>query len=57
VSNDLVEAAQVIAPERNKDWRHEQQALLLHNQVSQVLHTLKPHREPASQQEAPIQGA
>jgi hypothetical protein len=54
VSDYLAAAAQVIAPERNKDWLHEQQELLLQNKVSQVLHTLKPHRERASQEEAPI---
>jgi len=57
VSDYLVEAAQAIAPERNKDWLHEQQELLLQNKVSQVLHTLEPHRERASQAEAPIRSA
>lgn len=57
VSDYLAAAAQVVAPERNKDWLHEPQELLLQNKVSQVLRTLEPHREPAPQQEAPIRSA
>jgi hypothetical protein len=57
VSDYLAAAAQVVAPERNKDWLHEQQELLLQNKVSQVLSTLELKREPAEQKEAPVRTA
>ena len=57
VSDYLAAAAQVVAPQRNKDWFHQQQQLLKENQVSQVLNALEPHREPEQQQEAPVRTA
>jgi hypothetical protein len=57
VSDYLAAAAQVVAPERNKNWLHQQQELLLQNKVSEVLRTLEPHRELARQQEAPVRSA
>ena len=57
VSDYLAAAAQIVAPERNKDWLHEQQARLLQNKVSEVLRTLELHVEPASQEAAPVRSA
>jgi hypothetical protein len=57
VSDYLAAAALALAPERNKDWLHEQQELLRHNQVTQVLATLQPKLEAAEQKEAPIRSA
>jgi hypothetical protein len=57
VSDYLAAAAQVLAPERNKDWLHKQQELLLQNKVSEVLRTLEPHLEPAQQEDAPVRSA
>jgi hypothetical protein len=57
VSDYLAAAALVLAPERNKDWLHEQQELLLQNEVSHVLNTLALKREPAEQKEAPVRSA
>jgi len=57
VSDYLAAAASVIAPERNKDWLHQQQELLLQNKVTEVLTTLESHLEPAQQQETPIRTA
>jgi hypothetical protein len=54
VSDYLAAAAQVVAPHDNKQWLHQQQELLKQNQVSQVLGTLAPHREPENQEEAPV---
>ena len=57
VSDYLAAAALVVAPERNKDWLHEQQELLLQNKVSEVLRTLEAHLEPQQQKEAPVRSA
>jgi hypothetical protein len=57
VSDYLAAAAQVVAPQRNKDWLHEQQQLLLQNKVSEVLRNLEPHVEPEQQEEAPVRSA
>lgn len=57
VSDYLAAAALALAPQRNKDWLHEQQELLRHNQVTQVLDALQPKVEPAEQKEAPIRSA
>jgi hypothetical protein len=57
VSDYLAAAAVVVAPERNKDWLHEQQELLLQNEVSQILSTLQRELEPAQQKEAPVRSA
>jgi hypothetical protein len=57
VSDHLAAAAQKIAPERNKDWLHQQQQLLLQNKVREVLRDLEPQREPPHQQEAPVRNA
>jgi len=57
VSDYLAAAAQVVSPQRNKDWLHQQQQLLKENQVSQVLGALEPHREPEQQPEAPVRTA
>ena len=47
--------AMALAPKRNKDWLHEQQELLRHNQVTQVLETLQPKlRTSWNIKEAPI---
>jgi hypothetical protein len=57
VSDYVAAAALVVAPQRNKDWLHEQQRLLLNNQVSQVLRTLEGSLEPSEQEEAPVRSA
>ena len=57
VSDYLAAAALVVAPQRNKDWRHEQQAHWLANQVGPVLRTLKKNSEPPEQKAAPVRSA
>jgi hypothetical protein len=57
VSDYLAAAAQVVAPQSNKDWLHQQQQCLRQNKVSEVLHTLEPHQEPKEQKEAPVRSA
>jgi hypothetical protein len=57
VSDYLAAAAPIIAPERNKDWLHQQQQCLLESKVGEVLHSLKPHLEPTQQEEAPVRSA
>ena len=57
VSDYLAAAAPSIAPERNKDWLHQQQQFLLESKVGEVLHNLKPHLEPTPQKEAPVRSA
>jgi hypothetical protein len=57
VSDYLAAAAQVVAPERTKDWLHQQQERLLQNQVSEVLRTLEARLEPKPQEQAPVRSA
>ena len=57
VSDYLAAAAQVVAPQGNKQWLHQQQELLRQSKVSEVLQSLEPHLEPAEQEEAPIRSA
>jgi hypothetical protein len=57
VSDYLAAAALVVAPQRNKDWLHEQQAHWLENQVGPVLRTLKKNAEPPEQKAAPVRSA
>lgn len=57
VSDYLAAAAQVLAPQANKDWLHQQQEHLLENHVSDVLKTLEKGLEPAEQEEAPVRSA
>ena len=57
VSDYLAAAALAVAPERNKDWLHEQQGYLLQNEVEQVLNTLENNLEDAKQKEAPVRSA
>lgn len=57
VSEYLGQAAQVIAPEKNKDWLHEQQGHLLENRVELALQTLEPRLEPEAQKPAPVRAA
>lgn len=62
VSDYLAAAAKIVAPERNKDWLHQQQELLRQSKVSEVLRVLEPHLEPEQpeqkeQQEAPVRSA
>jgi hypothetical protein len=57
VSDYLAAAAQVVAPHRNKEWLHEQQAHLLENRMNEVLSTLKKKVEPPDQKEAPVRSA
>ena len=57
VSDYLAAAAQVLAPERNKDWLPQQQELLLENKLNTVLSSLQPHLEPEEQKEAPVRSA
>jgi hypothetical protein len=57
VSDYLAAAAQVIAPQGNKEWLHEQQAHLLENRTNEVLSTLKKNVEPPDQKEAPVRRA
>jgi hypothetical protein len=57
VSDYLAPAALVVAPERNKDWLHEQQTRLKENQVEAVLSTLAEYLENPQQKEAPVRSA
>jgi hypothetical protein len=57
VSDYLAAAAQVVAPDTNKDWLHQQQQDLLDNRVSEVLGTLAKNFEPLEQEEAPVRSA
>lgn len=57
VSDYLAAAALAVAPERNKDWLHQQQGRLRENQVETVLGTLAEHLEDSEQQEAPVRSA
>jgi hypothetical protein len=57
VSDYLAAAAQVVAPQGNKDWLHQQQQSLRRSKVSEVLRTLEPHQEPEQQKEAPVRSA
>ena len=57
VSDYLAAAAPVVAPDQNKDWLHEQQALLLQNQVESVLGTLRNNLEAPQEKEAPVRSA
>jgi hypothetical protein len=57
VSEYLGEAAKVVAPQTNKDWLHEQQDRLLHNEVEGVLKVLAGQAEPKDQDEAPVRSA
>jgi hypothetical protein len=57
VSDYLAAAAQVVASGSNKDWLHQQQALLLQNKVCEVLRALEPRLEPAQQEETPVRTA
>lgn len=57
VSEYVAEAAQVVAPQTNKDWLHEQQGKLLHNEVESVLQILESNLEPAEEELAPVRSA
>ena len=57
VSDYLAAAAQVVAPQSNKDWLHRQQQSLRQSQSNEVLRTLAPHQEPEQQKEAPVRSA
>ena len=57
VSDYLAAAALTVAPERNKDWLHEQQTRLRQNQVETLLGTLAEHLENAEQKQAPVRSA
>ena len=57
VSDYLAAAAQVVAPQSNKDWLHRQQGHLLENRVGRVLRTLEKKVEPPDQKEAPVRSA
>lgn len=57
VSDYLAAAAQVMAPQGNQAWLHQQQELLRQSKVSEVVRSLAPHLEPSEQEEAPIRSA
>jgi hypothetical protein len=57
VSDYLAAAAQVLAPEQNKQWLHQNQQLLLQNKSAEVLDQLAPHLETEQQKEAPVRSA
>lgn len=57
VSDYLAAAALALAPERNKDWLHEQQGYLMQNETERVLKTLESNLENAAQKEAPVRSA
>jgi hypothetical protein len=57
VSDYLAAAALAVAPERNKDWLHEQQGHLLQSEVERVLNALETNLENAEQKEAPVRSA
>lgn len=57
VSEYLGEAAAVVAPQKNKDWLHEQQGQLLKNDLQGVLQCLEKNLEPAQEEEAPVRSA
>ena len=56
VSEYLGAAAKVVAP-KEKQWLHEQQDKLLHNEVEEVLQILQGKLEPDEQEEAPVRAA
>lgn len=57
VSDYLAAAAQVVAPDANKDWLHQQQKDLLDNRLREVLATLEKNLEPLEQEQAPVRSA
>ena len=57
VSDYLAAAALVVAPQKNKDWLHEQQSRLRQNQVEAVLVALGEHLEKPEQKDAPVRSA
>lgn len=57
VSEYLAKAAVVIAPEKNKEWLHEQQGQLLNNQVEPLLQCLQSKMELPDQELAPVRSA
>lgn len=57
VSDYLAAAALAVAPERNRDWLHQQQDRLRENQADAVLAALAEHLEPLEQKEAPVRSA
>ena len=57
VSEYLAGAAPVVAPDRKKEWLHQQQERLQQNQVRAVLRVLESQAEPESQEEAPVRSA
>jgi hypothetical protein len=57
VSEYLAAAAPVVAPEKHKEWLHEQHGRLLENQLDTVLGSMAGHWEPASQKDAPVRAA
>lgn len=57
VSEYLAKAADTVAPGQQKAWRRRQQGRLLHNQISPILRSLKPHLERAGLAETPVRAA
>jgi hypothetical protein len=57
VSDYLAAAALTVAPDRNKDWLHQQQDRLRENQVAALLGTLLEHSEASERKEAPVRSA
>jgi hypothetical protein len=57
VSDYLAAAARVTAPQKNKDWLHQQQDRLRRNQVDEVLGALAEHVESPEQKQAPVRSA
>jgi len=54
VNEHLSEAAESIAPDRKKEWLHEQHGRLLSNQPGEVLQILEAHFEAPDQEKAPV---
>ena len=54
VDEHLSEAADCIAPDKKKEWLHEQHGRLLTNQVGEVLRSLERHFEPLEQEKTPV---
>jgi hypothetical protein len=57
VNLSMAAAAQAVVPEKNKDWLHQQQELLLQHKVSEVLDALEPQLEADLQAETPLRSA
>jgi hypothetical protein len=54
VDEHLSQAADQIAPDRKKEWLHQQHGLLLSNRAPEILRILETHFEPLDQEKTPV---